>query len=493
MPVEVFSAEQAQSNLRRSAAIWPDGRKTRNRLGKYTVCESRPSFNFSHEDLIFTIGSCFARNIERKLASLGFQLPTMALEIPQEERVSATANEILNKYTTAAIVNELKWILGLEAFPEDGFVPVGDDLVCDPHLHPGLPPVNLERAKARRAQVHALGTALPECRIVIVTLGLVETWHDKKTGLYLNGAPPRAVIKAEPERFSLHRLAYEDILADLEQVHAILKEHGHPEFKMIVSVSPVPFKSTYSGQDAIAANTYSKSVLRAVAEKFCTAHDNVDYFPSYEMVVLSERGSAYNDDNIHVRDEMVSRIMELAAERYVASYKSEGTNDALWEHRDNPHLLYQVALEARAQGRFDEAIEVMKYLDDAGLVAKAKVEPADFYIMYGTTLARAGQNGLAEPYLARAVALLPNQARPLFKLGLITARLRRREALTLFERAAAMEPSSEEYLQRLALQYEREKRPDQAVEVYRKVLSLQPGHEGATVALRRLKSFEDAA
>jgi hypothetical protein len=202
----------------------------------------------------------------------------MALEIPAEERVSGTANEILNKYTTAAIVNELKWMLGLEAFPEDGFLLVSENLVCDPHLHPGLPPATPERAQARRAMVHALGADLPKCRIVIVTLGLVETWYDKKTGLYLNGAPPRAALKAEPTRFSLHRLAYEDILADLEQVYAILKQHGHPEFKMIVSVSPVPFKSTYSGQDAIAANTYSKSVLRAVAEKFCTAHENVDSF-----------------------------------------------------------------------------------------------------------------------------------------------------------------------------------------------------------------------
>lgn len=487
MPIDSFSVEETQANLRKPGAIYPDGRKTRDRLGKYTVVGSRPTFTFSRDDLIFTIGSCFARNIEKKLASLGFQLPTMALEVPAEERVTETPNEILNKYTTAAIVNEFRWILGVDQFPDEGLIAVSENQVCDPHLHPGLPPVSRARALERRAQIHGLGTVLPKCRVVIVTLGLVETWFDGRTGLYLNGMPHRAALKADPERYSLRRQSYEDILADLEAMHAILSSHGHPEFKMIVSVSPVPFKATYSGQDAIAANTYSKSVLRAAAERFCTSHDNVDYFPSYEMVLLSERSAAYTDDNIHVREEMVGRIMELAASRYVPGYQATEADTTHWANKDNPYLLYQDALTARAQGKYEQAVELMKYLDDSGLVAKAKVEPAEFYLRYGTTLARAGHAGLAEPYLARAVSLLPDQALPQYKLGLITARLRRREALFHFERAVALAPDSVEFLNRLAMQYEREKQPDLAARTFEKVLAMDPNHDAAQTGLARLK------
>ncbi|MCW2413578.1 MULTISPECIES: GSCFA domain-containing protein [unclassified Sphingobium] len=457
-------------------------------MGKFTTCESRASFSFSRDDLIFTIGSCFARNIERKLSSLGFRLPTMELEIPPEERISSYPNEILNKYTTAAIVNEMRWILGLETFPENALIALGDNLYSDPHIHPGLPPVSFERAIARRAQIHALGSVLPSCRVIILTLGLVETWFDAEMGLYLNGAPPRGILGEKPDRFSLHRQSYKDVLEDLEEIHAILKAHGHPEFKMILSVSPVPFKATYSGQDAIAANMYSKSVLRAAAEEFCQNHSNVDYFPSYEMVVLSDRDHVFNDDRIHVTDEAVGRIMELAAYRYVEGYKLEEGDTSHWKHRDSPFLLYKSAIAEISKRNYDNAVELLKYLDDAGLTAKAKVAPAEFYLVYGTTLAKAGHAGLAEPYLARAAALLPDQADPQYKLGLITARLRRREAISHLERAVLLNPESTEFLHRLGVQYERERQPDLAIATFHKVLAIDPAHEGAQIALLRVRA-----
>src|SRR6185369_5045175 len=100
-----------------------------------------PGFTFSREDLIFTTGSCFARNIEKKLGELGFSLPMLRVETPDAERVSGLPNEILNKYTTAAVLNELRWGLGLAAFPDDALLEVEESLVHDPHLHPQTPPV----------------------------------------------------------------------------------------------------------------------------------------------------------------------------------------------------------------------------------------------------------------------------------------------------------------------------------------------------------------
>ena len=219
-------------------------------------------------------------------------------------------------------------------------------------------------------------------------------------------------------------------------------------------------------------------------------HENVDYFPSYEMVILSDRDAVYHDDNIHVREEAVSRIMELAASRYVEGYKLERDDDPLWEHRDNPVRLYQSALAARARKQYEKAVELLKYLDETGLVAKAKVPPAEFYLIYGATLAKAGQAALAEPYLARAVALLPDQAEPQYKLGLITARLRRREALFHLERAVSLDPESTEFLQRLGVQYERERQPDLAITTFRKVLAMDPTHEDARIAILRINGSQ---
>src|SRR6185503_12468341 len=101
---------------------------------------------------------------------------------------------------------------------------------------------------------------LPECRIVVITLGLAEAWFDHETGLYLNTAPPLQATNRNPDRFSLDVLDYEDILSALERIYGLLSAHGHPDVKVLITVSPVPFKATFSGQDAITANTYSKAV-----------------------------------------------------------------------------------------------------------------------------------------------------------------------------------------------------------------------------------------
>jgi Flp pilus assembly protein TadD len=493
MPINTLTSLQAQGNLRRNRlSIWPDGRKGKGRLGEYTTCEASPSFNFSRDDLIFTTGSCFARNIERKLGELGFNLPMLRIDMPEEERISGARNEIVNKYTTAAVLNELRWGLGLEEFPEHGLLELEGGLVHDPHLHPQVPPVTRERAVERRGQIHEAVGTLPQCRIFIMTLGLVEAWYDQETGLYLNGSPPNAAMAAQPDRFSFRRQSHAEILADLETIYSIVRQHGHPEFKMILSVSPVPFKATYTGQDAIAANTYSKSVLRAAAEEFVQGHDNVDYFPSYEMVTLSDRKAAYWDDNIHVQEVMVSRIMDLAVSRYVPGYVGQNAEDDLSRYGEKPRELLAAAVNLRGQADYVTAAKLMQAIEETNGVVYTDMPAPEFYLLYGTTLARAGRNAEAEPHLARAVALAPNDPLATFKLGIISARLRRPHALDLLERAVQMNPSSAEYAWRLGVQYERVKRPDDALAAFRKALSLDPSYEEAHNGVQRLTAASGA-
>jgi hypothetical protein len=61
--------------------------------------------------------------------------------------------------------------------------------------------------------------------------------------------------------------------------------------------------------DVIVANTYSKSVLRAAVSIFEKAHENVKYFPSYEMIINSKRDLAWRPDRIHVNPGMVDHIV----------------------------------------------------------------------------------------------------------------------------------------------------------------------------------------
>jgi hypothetical protein len=53
--------------------------------------------------------------------------------------------------------------------------------------------------------------------------------------------------------------------------------------------------------DIVVANTWAKSLLRAVAQEWALAHNNLDYFPSYEIVQNSDRAAAWERNLRHVR------------------------------------------------------------------------------------------------------------------------------------------------------------------------------------------------
>jgi len=65
-------------------------------------------------------------------------------------------------------------------------------------------------------------------------------------------------------------------------------------------------------------------VLRTAAEEITHTHDFVHYFPSYESITLSDRAVAYQDDEVHVTQE----IVDLNISRMVAAYTGDdGTLD----------------------------------------------------------------------------------------------------------------------------------------------------------------------
>jgi hypothetical protein len=62
------------------------------------------------------------------------------------------------------------------------------------------------------------------------------------------------------------------------------------------------------------ANTYAKSLLRAVAQEWAAVNSNVDYFPSYEIVQSSDRAAVWETDLRHVKGAAAQHIMELLLE-----------------------------------------------------------------------------------------------------------------------------------------------------------------------------------
>ncbi len=267
------------------------------------------SLQISREDRVFALGSCFARGIETALQRLGFAVASRTTRFDALPlRGSGWAHDYTNRYNPWSIANELRWSLDPEVeFPAEALQQLPDGRWFDPHSTPILEFASREETLLRRKVLNEIFSEVAGCRLVVITLGLVETFFDTYTRLFTNGAP---WLSIEPERFRFRVLTFAETMAGLEDVHLLLTTFGHCDVQIVVTTSPVPLGATFTGQDVVIANTHSKAVMRTAAGEWAACHDNVHYFPSYEITMNSTRGAAWHPDGRHVRRELVDHIMQ---------------------------------------------------------------------------------------------------------------------------------------------------------------------------------------
>jgi len=311
------------STLRNRHRKFPDRTDDRFDAGGVLFPACNPGFGIEKGASVFTIGSCFARNVERVLVAAGVNVPTAAFSAPESE-APGQPNRVLNQYNPGTM---LQCVTGAGDVPDRrGLYDVGGAVV-DCLLATGSRAVDPARAMARRAEISTLyAEGLAASSTVVVTLGLIEVWYDRDDALFLNEAPPRAIIRACPGRFEMRRLEGADCEALVSELVERLCDGGRRN--IVLTVSPVPLQVTFTGGDAVVANAYSKSVLRAAAGRIADAHPNVDYFPSYE-IVTSAGLQAFGDDNVHVRPALVEQVIDHMLGAYMpAAAESEGQPSA---------------------------------------------------------------------------------------------------------------------------------------------------------------------
>lgn len=279
-------------------------------------------FRLTAQDSVFCLGSCFARNVEEHLIFSGLPVLSKRIVAPKHEW-RARPNGIVNKFTTHSMLNEVAFVLANAAsdVDETWFTP-SENGWRDLQLIGHDTPVSLDRAvQRRRYLISDYFSRLRQASVVVLTLGLNEVWHDAGQGRFLNTAPSLWSVRRDPKRYALHVTSAEDNVAVLNELIASLRMLN-PGVRVVVSVSPVPMETTFTGRDVFVANTHSKAVLRAAADEVARAHDYVDYFPSYEMITLAPRSLAYASDGLHVRYAAVSRVIDLFLKHYAPDVRS---------------------------------------------------------------------------------------------------------------------------------------------------------------------------
>ena len=330
-PLSTATAAAALNAYRQNAAAtwYKDNADPNDPVGKYAFQRLRqpsfvphlvPKFKLRREDKFYAIGSCLPRGMENVLAGQNVVVESAAPEFArfQPAKRQTSGLGFTNKYNTYSMLNELRWALDPDAkFPRDSIVPLTKTKWYDPHTNPTLEFVDLEETLQRRALTQTVTKRIKNCRAVIVTLGLAEVWRDVKADVFVNCTPIPSLFKTDPGRYQFQLSSFASNWANLERIHALLSRFGHPDVHIIVTVSPVPLMNTFSTMDIVVANSWAKALLRAVAQEWAAAHQNVDYFPSYEIVQNSNPDVTWEPDLRHVNGAVVQQIMDLFVREYI--------------------------------------------------------------------------------------------------------------------------------------------------------------------------------
>jgi hypothetical protein len=241
---------------------------------------------------VATIGSCFAAELASMMDQVGIR---GAMHPGGLYYSSATIRQELERITGgfAERTGETIWRVG------DGWV---DPFRDYKQSYPDEAALLSARAEAE-AQAD---TVFRDARVVVVTLGLIETWRSRLTNATYRQIPHPAVFEALAPIF--HRLTVADMLDDLERIRHVVRDILGAE--LIVTTSPVPLHATFTPLDVRVANMESKSRIRAAVSEFVDRHPDVHYFHSYEMVTTAERQSDYfREDGRHVHRHAVRYIV----------------------------------------------------------------------------------------------------------------------------------------------------------------------------------------
>lgn len=274
------------------------------------ICKSldfTPRFTFERNAKVFTIGSCFAREVEEVLLPLGFDVLT------RDIGTYAYPHGYLNRYNSAAMLQELEYANGDRKFQKDSIVRLRSgyaDLTSYGQFD------TLEEVLEHRHRTTALFRKLREADVVIVTAGLSEVWFDRTWSHYTNIAPSEAA-RNEEHRFEFRALDFATTRHSLNALVSLIRTQAN-RARIILTVSPVPLNATFLARDVLISNCYSKAALRSAVEELYWKNSDVDYFPSYEMAALSDPNLVWEHDRRHVRRSFVGDIMEAFLSRYVA-------------------------------------------------------------------------------------------------------------------------------------------------------------------------------
>lgn len=269
---------------------------------------------------VASVGSCFAQHIARRLKSAGLNYlvtepapPGVSMEEEERRGFGLFTARYGNVYSARQLSQLMDRALGETRFEEPAWERL-DGRLADP-FRPSIEPDGFESAEAVRLSeknhLAAVREMIGTMDVLVFTLGLTEAWRAKRSGAVFPSAPGILAGKWNAEEYEFVNFSAEEVVDDICAAFAKVRR-VNPNVRFILTVSPVPLIATAEARHVLQATTYSKSVLRVAAEVVRQRFQDVDYFPSYEIVSSTfSRGAYFESDLRSVTPAGVDHVMRL--------------------------------------------------------------------------------------------------------------------------------------------------------------------------------------
>lgn len=243
-----------------------------------TIVSPTPApFKMGVSDPIFTIGSCFADTIGSKLHN--HKLPSLA-------------NPFGTIYNPHSIHKVLLYSLTGEFLSSDTFVE-NQGICLNFDFHSSVSSLDQALLKNSIGGLLTQSRAhLLKARWILITYGTASVYSRNE-----NGEIVANCHKLPGSLFSKSMMTTEAIVDSFDRFYGALRELN-PAVHIILTVSPVRHI-----KDTLEVNSVSKSILRTACDIIQTRHDNVMYFPAFEIMMDDLRDYRfYKSDLIHPSD-----------------------------------------------------------------------------------------------------------------------------------------------------------------------------------------------
>lgn len=267
-----------------------------------SIDNPKSEYEINHKDKIMMLGSCFIQNIGRKMVESKFNTdinPFGVLYNPFS--ISKSIKILLQKKT----------LLEKDLFEYNGIYNSFSHHSSFSNIDPNkcLENINIQLEKST--------LFLREANILFITFGTSYVYQLKETNQIVANCHKLPTNLFNRFRLDIDQIVNEwiNIINDIRKIN--------PCIKIIFTVSPIRHI-----KDGLHDNQISKSVLLIAIDHIQKRLNNIDYFPSYEILMDDLRDYRfYSEDMVHPNNTAIEYIWEI----FKQTYFNKNTLDLLKE------------------------------------------------------------------------------------------------------------------------------------------------------------------